>query len=94
MQRPQAETPASQFKKLVTAGRILRGGGGGTGGAWGAMLHCKPSPFGKQFCMANRAIFTSYTTFQVIKINHFSQGKCEFMKFSFVLLDKIKILTL
>jgi hypothetical protein len=26
--------------------------------------HCKPSPFGKQFCSANTAVFTSYTTFQ------------------------------
>jgi hypothetical protein len=27
-------------------------------------LHCKPSPFGKQFCIANTAILTSYITFQ------------------------------
>jgi hypothetical protein len=26
-------------------------------------VHCKPSPFGKQFCVANTAIFTSYITF-------------------------------
>ncbi len=30
----------------------------------GQNVHCKPSPFGKQFCMANTAIFTSYITFQ------------------------------
>jgi hypothetical protein len=29
--------------------------------------HCKPSPFGKQFCLANTAIFSSYITFQNIK---------------------------
>jgi hypothetical protein len=28
------------------------------------VVHCKLSPFGKQFCMANTAIFTSYITFQ------------------------------
>jgi hypothetical protein len=27
-------------------------------------LHCKPSPFDKQFCMANTAIYTSNITFQ------------------------------
>jgi hypothetical protein len=27
-------------------------------------VHCKPSLFGKQFCMANTAIFISYITFQ------------------------------
>jgi hypothetical protein len=27
-------------------------------------LHCKPSPFGKQFCLAYTAIFPSYITFQ------------------------------
>jgi hypothetical protein len=32
--------------------------------------------------------------FKVIKINHFSRGKYEFMKFLFVHLDKIKLLTL
>jgi hypothetical protein len=26
--------------------------------------HCKPSPFDKQFCMANTAVFISYITFQ------------------------------
>jgi hypothetical protein len=29
--------------------------------------HCKPSPFGKQFCLANTAIFSSYITFQNIQ---------------------------
>ncbi len=28
------------------------------------LVHCKPSPFGKQFCLANTAIFPSYITFQ------------------------------
>jgi hypothetical protein len=32
--------------------------------------------------------------FKVIKRKYISQGKCEFVKFLFVLLDKIKILTL
>ncbi len=27
-------------------------------------LHCKPNPFGKQFCLAYTAIFPSYITFQ------------------------------
>jgi hypothetical protein len=55
-------------------------------------IHCKPSPFDKQFCMANTAIFTLYTTFlSNQKEIFFSQGKCEFMKFTFVLSCKIKI---
>jgi hypothetical protein len=29
-----------------------------------ATLHSKPGPFDKQFCMANTAFFTLYTTFQ------------------------------
>jgi hypothetical protein len=44
--------------------------------------------------MAKTAIFTT----GIISKNHqeknFSQGKCEFMKFLFLLIDKIKILTL
>jgi hypothetical protein len=28
------------------------------------VTHCKSSPFDKQFCMANAAIFTSYIPFQ------------------------------
>jgi hypothetical protein len=32
--------------------------------------------------------------FKIIKRKYFSQGKCEFLIFLFVLLDKIKILTL
>ncbi len=27
-------------------------------------MHSKPKPFDKQFCLANTAFFTSYTTFQ------------------------------
>jgi hypothetical protein len=27
-------------------------------------LHCKSSPFDKQFCVANTATFSSYITFQ------------------------------
>jgi hypothetical protein len=29
-----------------------------------ALIHCKPSPFDKQFCMPNTAVFTSYITFK------------------------------
>jgi hypothetical protein len=57
-------------------------------------VHCKPSPFDKQFCMANTSVFISYITFKVIKRKYFSQGKCEFLIFLFVLLDKIKMFTL
>jgi hypothetical protein len=48
-------------------------------------VHCKPSPFGKQFWMANTAIF------QNDQKKIFIQSKCEFLKFLFVLLDKIRI---
>jgi hypothetical protein len=55
----------------------------------------KPNPFDKQFCMANTAIFTSYCIllFKVLR-KYFSQGIRDFIKFLFVLLGKIKILTL
>ncbi len=33
-------------------------------GQHNANIRCKPSPLGKQFCMANTAIFTSYISFQ------------------------------
>jgi hypothetical protein len=29
-----------------------------------SVMHCKPSPFGNQLCLANTAIFPSYITFQ------------------------------
>ncbi len=66
--------------------------------SWGSMnmrcTHCKPSPFGKQFCLANTAIFPSYITFQNNYTKIFNQSNCEFMKLLFVLLGKIKILPL
>ncbi len=34
--------------------------------------HCKADPFGKQFCMANTAIFTPYITFQSHQKKKFS----------------------
>ncbi len=45
--------------------------------------HCKPCPPGKQFCMANTAILTSYVTFQstVFIRKYFSQGKFELLNF-------------
>jgi hypothetical protein len=49
-------------------------------------LHCKPSLFDKQFCMANTVILTSYITFQRIIMKYFTEVKCEFIKFIFVLL--------
>jgi hypothetical protein len=50
--------------------------------------HCKPSPFGKQFCMLNKAIFIS--VFKVIKENISSKASVNFLN-SLVLLDEIKI---
>jgi hypothetical protein len=31
---------------------------------WVVNIHCNTSPFGKQLCLANKAIFPSYITFQ------------------------------
>ncbi len=56
--------------------------------------HCKPSPFDKQFCMANTAVFISYITFQSYQKKIFQWGKSEFLIFLFVLLYKIKTFTL
>ncbi len=59
-------------------------------------LHCKASPFGKHFCMAKYSYISllHISIFKVSRRKYFSQGECEFMKFLFVLFDKIKIITL
>jgi hypothetical protein len=41
--------------------------------------------------MAKTAIFTTGITSKNHQEKNFSQGKCEFMKFLFLLIDKIKI---
>jgi hypothetical protein len=56
--------------------------------------HCKPGPFDKQFVRLIQLSSLHISRFKVIKGKYFTQGKFEFMNSSFVLLDKIKILTL
>ncbi len=53
--------------------------------------HCK---LANSFVWQVQLSLLHISLFKVIKRKYFSQGKCEFMKFLFVLLNKIKILTL
>jgi hypothetical protein len=58
----------------------------------GKRLHSKPSPLPKSFAWQIQLSLLHITFFKVIMMKYFSQGKCEFMNFLFVLLDKINIL--